>query len=257
MPTWQTKGTQGSEYAYSLPVIEAHSRAMTQLCNLARGHALSQGRTTICREDLKVVIKTVLSTAPIERVAIFDLLLANAGRLTTSQITAGLNTTNPTAKRTMTELKALGLVEKKSGDSYNTEWQIELVKEFAWFMSSEFAELREGFKPSDNRPYLKMLKEKSSPPTSDDLKEGRNNSVERGGNFSFSINENVFLKVFLDLQKESLDGTVRYDRLKRGLISSGKFTAGDAYQATKDAVKARILTVVDFEVYKIREENSN
>jgi CRP-like cAMP-binding protein len=66
-------------------------------------------RNFITNEDMLMVIRVVLSTAPIERVAIFDLLLAMSGTLTTSDITTGLNTTKPTALRTMTELKALGL----------------------------------------------------------------------------------------------------------------------------------------------------
>jgi hypothetical protein len=67
------------------------------------------GRNFITNEDMPMVIKVVLSTAPIERVAIFDLLLAMSGTLTTSDITTGLNTTKLTALRTMTELKALRL----------------------------------------------------------------------------------------------------------------------------------------------------
>ena len=36
--------------------------------------------------DVPLVVKMVLSTASIERVTIFDLLLANKGKMTTSQI---------------------------------------------------------------------------------------------------------------------------------------------------------------------------
>ena len=34
VPTWETKNTQGSEYAYSLANIEDPSRAITQLSNI-------------------------------------------------------------------------------------------------------------------------------------------------------------------------------------------------------------------------------
>ena len=44
LQTWETRDTQGTEYDYSLPIIEEPDRAITQLRNLARGHALSQGR---------------------------------------------------------------------------------------------------------------------------------------------------------------------------------------------------------------------
>ncbi|MGH9878613.1 MAG: hypothetical protein ACRD5H_13330, partial [Nitrososphaerales archaeon] len=159
VPTWESRDTQGTDYAYALPIIEQPSRAMTQLRNLARGHALSQGRMSIVREDLKIVVKVVLSTAPIERVSIFDLLLAHNGTLRTHEIMDGLNTSSPTAKRTMTELKALGLVEMVQNEG---EWQITLRSEFSWFLDKEFQELREGFKPVDPEDYLKETDERAN-----------------------------------------------------------------------------------------------
>jgi DNA-binding transcriptional ArsR family regulator len=143
IPTWETSGTEGAHYAYSLPTVEMPDRAITLLYNLARGHALSDGRTRIDSRDISVLIGVVLSTAPVERVAIFDLLLAHDGHLTTTEITKALNTTNPTARRTMTELKALGLVtEDQEGSSH--EWRITLKEEFAWFESEQFKALRGG-----------------------------------------------------------------------------------------------------------------
>lgn len=41
VPTWHTQDTQGSGYAYSLPIIEEPDRAITVLTNLARGHVCS------------------------------------------------------------------------------------------------------------------------------------------------------------------------------------------------------------------------
>ena len=79
--TWHTQDTQGSNYAYAIPTIEEPDRARTQLYNLARGHALIKGRNWITREDISIVIKVVLSTASIERVTIFDLLIAHNGTL--------------------------------------------------------------------------------------------------------------------------------------------------------------------------------
>ena len=137
VPTWESRDSQGSDYAYSIPTIEDPSRAITQLRNLARGHALSQGRNFIIMQDIPVTIRTVLSTASIERVAVFDLLISHNGKLVTSVITSSLNTTNPTARRTMTELKALGLVEMNSDGNDNSEKKIELKQEFSWFLSGE------------------------------------------------------------------------------------------------------------------------
>ena len=144
--TWETYDTQGSDYSYSIPTIEEPGRAITQLRNLARGHALSKGRNHITSEDIPIVIKVVLSTASIERATIFGVLIAAKGTLTTSQITASLNITAHTAHRTMTELSALGLGDISSlTEQPNSEKKIILKPGFSWFLSEEFQKLRESF----------------------------------------------------------------------------------------------------------------
>ena len=135
--------SQGSEYAYGLANIEDLSRAITQLSNLARGHAISQGRDYITLADIPIIANVVLSTASIERVTIFQLLISNNGNLSTQQIVEGLNTTKPTALKTMTELQAIGLVRMYDDDSerYNSKKEIELRSEYKWFLTDEFKEL--------------------------------------------------------------------------------------------------------------------
>ncbi len=151
--TWETRDTQGSEYGYTRPIIEDPSRAATQLKNLARGHALFQGRNYITKEDISIVIKTVLSTASVERVSVLDKLLINDGKLTTTQITGALNISSPTARRTMTELSILELVNMTEIDE--EEKKIKLKPEFEWFLSEEFKKLREEFVPTDNTEEMK------------------------------------------------------------------------------------------------------
>jgi DNA-binding MarR family transcriptional regulator len=152
VPTRETHGTQGSDYSYDIPTIEEPGRAITQLRNLASGHALSTGRNYITLEDIPIVIKVVLSTASIERSTIFDILIANKGSLTTSEITASLNITAHTAHRTMTELSALGLVDvSKLTDKQNSEKKITLKDEFSWFLSEEFQALRESLDSEGER----------------------------------------------------------------------------------------------------------
>jgi hypothetical protein len=146
VPTWDTSHSQGSEYAYGIATIEEPSRAITQLMNLAKGHAISRGRNYITKEDVTIIIKVVLSTASIERVAVFDLLLAHSGELQTTTIIDSLNVTSPTANRTMTEFKAIGLVDSKNiGSSHVNE--IMLKPEFDWFLTAEFRDLRDNYKP--------------------------------------------------------------------------------------------------------------
>jgi hypothetical protein len=62
VPTWHTHDTQGSNYGYGMAIKEEYDRTITQLYNLARGHALSLGRNYITLEDIPLIIKVVLST---------------------------------------------------------------------------------------------------------------------------------------------------------------------------------------------------
>ena len=86
VPTWETANTQGSEYSYHIPNIEDPRRAIEELRNLARGHALSMGRRYITLEDIPVVIHSALSTASMERVRIFELLIQHEGVLTAEHV---------------------------------------------------------------------------------------------------------------------------------------------------------------------------
>jgi hypothetical protein len=153
--TWDTYGSQGLEYNYSTATIEQPDRAITQLRNLSRGHALMQGRNWIIIEDLPIAIKVVLSTASLDRVNIFDLLIAHKGKLTTKIITESLNVTPPTARRIMAELKAVELVVIKEPNTETEEKEIILKKEFDWFLTDEFQELRQGFEPTDYSEHIK------------------------------------------------------------------------------------------------------
>ena len=173
VPTWETKSTQGSEYAYGLANIEDPSRAITQLTNLARGHALSQGRDYITLVDIPIIANVVLSTASIERVTIFQLLISNNGNLSTQQIVEGLNTTKPTALKTMTELQAIGLVQKYGDelDMYNSKMEIQLKSDYEWFLTYEFKELVGWCKEKCTPRPPSMCKEKCTPRQSYTCKE--------------------------------------------------------------------------------------
>lgn len=140
VPTWETKDSQGSEYNFDIAIVEDPSRAITQLRNLARGHALSRGRDYITLDDIPMLIHMVLSTCSLARATIFELLISNMGSLITSQIVESLNTAKPTALRTMTELKATGLVdmEENAGGHNILESRITIKDKFIWFLSDQF-----------------------------------------------------------------------------------------------------------------------
>jgi hypothetical protein len=159
--TWETQGTQGSDYAYAPPIIEEPDRAATQLFNLARGHALNEGRNYITMADIPMLIKVVLSTAPLGRAIIFDLLLQHGGKLVSSDIRSSLQFSRPTVLRAMTELMVLRLVDgEQEGESDNSPKSIELKHEFRWCLSRTFRQLREGFSPMQKSrkytPFGKM-----------------------------------------------------------------------------------------------------
>lgn len=146
VPTWHTEDTDGLGYGYTLATIEEPDRAITQLMNLARGHALSRGRNFVTITDIPLIIKVVFSTASLERVRIFELLIENQGILSTSKITNSLKIVENTAKRVMAEFRAIGLVNVGDvvggGKPGSPEKQIVLDDEFAWFLSDEFTSVR-------------------------------------------------------------------------------------------------------------------
>lgn len=160
--TYDTGGHSGTDYAYATAIREERDRAITQLRNLARGHALSQGRNHITLDDIPLLIKVVLSTASIDRVNVFDLLIAHKGTLKTSIIEASLNMSDTTARKTMTELKAIELVDMPKPKASNEELTIELKDGFNWFLKREFSKLRDGFIPTNNVKFLKKKDDRES-----------------------------------------------------------------------------------------------
>ncbi len=160
--TWAIEeDSQGSNYGYSVTQPESPERAIEILRNLARGHALLKGRNYITMEDIPIVVKTVLSTANIDKVGLLRLLIASNGKLATIQIEKSLNVSRPTALRNMVELKAIGLVdlgeETVPATSKNPPYDkkiITLKNEFNWLLKEDFEKLREGFEPVDNREFM-------------------------------------------------------------------------------------------------------
>ena len=240
----------------------------------------SEGYITL--EDIPLIIKVVLSTASIERVTMFDLLLAYKGTMTTTQIANSLNISQPTALRTMTELKALGLVDMIDGDS-NTPAKITLDPRFNWVFDKQFLELRNGFVPSDNSEYMQKKRKEKLPPattissdqqhkekissiTDDNLSLPNNNNGEDVNDNSsegveskkleikfvpdYEAGEPIFWRVFEELSTEG-KGFVNYDKLQERLISTGKFYAGDAVLMIEHTEKiGKIEQTEQYHVYR-------
>jgi hypothetical protein len=151
-------------YEYFVGPREDVQRTVEVLKNLARGHALITGRNFISMEDISIVVKTVLSTARVERVKAFIAMLdSTEGWISVSQMMDALNVSRSTAHRWMTELRAIGLVDitvkndiefsKQTGNP-TTVKVMSLREKFGWFLTEEFKRLRGEFTPVDNREYI-------------------------------------------------------------------------------------------------------
>ena len=158
--TYKVSGEGGrDDFVYHVPIIERGQRAIRQLANIALAHAFSSGRPFINMEDIPLVTKVVLSTAPLERCRLFDQLLNNKNaRLTTKEF-AELRGVHPdTARRTMTELKIVGLVNIYKNDAHEKDsWEIQLKDEFDWFLTDEFRIVKKDYDTANYKKYLEKI----------------------------------------------------------------------------------------------------
>jgi len=136
----------GDKTYYSTPTIEHADRAITALCNLARGHAIIQGRKQLSVKDLPLLIEVTLGSAPFDRVNAFKYLLQNGGTATTSDLMNDLRCSRRTTIRSMKTLEILQLVdlektpiETEAGT--RTGYTMRLKEEFEWFTSRQFRKL--------------------------------------------------------------------------------------------------------------------
>jgi hypothetical protein len=106
---WREGSGEGETYNFSTPMIEGPQRAMALLYGLARGHALVHGRRQLSAEDLPVVARVALESAPNDRRAVMRLLLANDGSVATGQVQNALRCSAPTGRAILETLDKLGL----------------------------------------------------------------------------------------------------------------------------------------------------
>jgi hypothetical protein len=133
------------KYDYTQPITEMPDRLNQLLYNLARGHALVCGRKNINKEDLGIVMRVALDSAPPNRSKIFKLLIKSAGVLTTNQVMEILKCSRPTALKEMEQLVILEIVEPSEDLAEANKWhfkgrpesEINLKKEFEWFLTKE------------------------------------------------------------------------------------------------------------------------
>jgi len=102
----ETIESEERDFSFNTSLLEDPSRANQQHYNLALAHALSIGRTSIGIEDIPLVVRVTLSTAPQNRHRVFEELLDNGGTITTKDIEDALHIHRNTAGRTMTPIAA-------------------------------------------------------------------------------------------------------------------------------------------------------
>jgi len=163
----ETIETEERDYAFNTNLFEDQSRADRQHYNLALAHALSMGRTSVGIEDMPLVVRVTLSTAPLNRHKVFDKLLDLGGSITTKEIQDNLHLHRSTAKKTMTELVAVGLVHWETTGQEHSD-TIVLEDEFNWFTGTEFEAVRDDSYPR-YREYVENLKEVKPSPVPQDL----------------------------------------------------------------------------------------
>ncbi len=91
--------------------IEKPDRINQLLYNLARGHAIVQGRVEIDGSDLIFINDLVLQSAPKERVEFYLCLNSEEEGVTTDQVESMMKVSKPKALKLMNSLHALGLCD--------------------------------------------------------------------------------------------------------------------------------------------------
>lgn len=142
VPTWHKQSQDEFSYIFERPTIEEPSRATNALYNLARGHAVLYGRNYITKDDLKPVVAVALSSASIERVELFKLLILNDGKLDTNQFMDKVGVSRDTALKNMEQLKLLGLVDMEDEPASTKPIKVVRLKQsYKWCLSEEFKSL--------------------------------------------------------------------------------------------------------------------
>ena len=115
----------GTEYEYSPAVLEGPARYRQSLYNLARGHALVNGRRTLTMEDLELPKRIVLSTGPVERLRILRHFITGDVIKSANQAGDIIGHAWSTANAVMMQMMQLGIIRHGSEYYY-------LSDEYAW-----------------------------------------------------------------------------------------------------------------------------
>jgi hypothetical protein len=113
---------------------EGGHRIGSALYDVARGHALLDGRDQVIMSDLHVCARIALSTMPAKRRPVIQALLnpASSGTLTANEVESLTGVSRPTALDRMDELVTLGFAVPKEQDDGRNPKVIEVRPEYRW-----------------------------------------------------------------------------------------------------------------------------
>ena len=115
-------------YEYSPAVVEGPDRYQMMLYNLARGHAIAEGRHRLTEEDITLVARVTLSSGPEERRRLFRAVISDPEALGSDDAAVAIRCSVPTARAVARDMASVGLLHVE-GDS---AMRIGLLREHEW-----------------------------------------------------------------------------------------------------------------------------
>jgi hypothetical protein len=104
-------GEESGAYTYSPAIVEGPDRYRSLLYNLARGHAIAEGRSSLESDDILLAANVTLSSAPEERRRLLWTLLVSQEPITIERAAEAINCSLPTARAIAREMGSLHLVD--------------------------------------------------------------------------------------------------------------------------------------------------
>lgn len=121
------------KFSHQIPEIEQPDRINQILFNLAMGSAITSGRDSINSQDVKLVLKVALESAPYHRTKLLKFLVSKGGKVNSEEVQKMFGCSKPTALKEMEFLSVLGIAYKIV-DPSGTE--LYLDEKFRWLVTA-------------------------------------------------------------------------------------------------------------------------
>lgn len=106
----KTSQYDDTDYEFTPAVVEGPERYLNLLYNLARGHAIAEGRQQLAEDDVKLVARVTLGSGPEQRRKLLKGVLTQEEPLTVDEAAKAIGCTRPTAEKIISEMVQLGIV---------------------------------------------------------------------------------------------------------------------------------------------------